>query len=169
MKRLACAVAGVALFAFAFATAVAARAGATVDTFPVNFVLTSGTCSNLPAGTVLAGSGSETSITTTTNRHGVTTIENSTHAHGTATDQNGRVYVFNYSNSFRGSFDEEGVFSGSMTDSFALAGSGPARLNNGFSGDIVTDFATFFTVPNVTASHGDPLEFATGAVHCDPL
>src|SRR4029079_2882313 len=50
-----------------------------------------------------------------------------------------------------------------------VAGSGPAKLNNGFHGRFLTDFATFFTVPDVTHSHGDPLDFVTGYVHCDPL
>ena len=26
-----------------------------------------------------------------------------------------------------------------------------------------------FTVPDVISSHGDPLDFETGDVHCDPL
>jgi hypothetical protein len=169
MKRLAFVAAGAVLMAFAFGSVVSARGGATVDVFPVSFVLSSGTCSYLPAGTTLTGSGTEKSITTVTNRHGAITIENSSHAHGTAIDQAGNVYVFNYSNDSRGTFDQGGVFSGDMNDAFSLAGSGPARLSNGFSGDIVTDFATFFTVPNVTRSHGDPLNFATGDVHCDPL
>jgi hypothetical protein len=169
MKRLLFTAAGVAVLVFTYGTVASARSGATIDTFPVSFVLSS-TCSNLPSGTVLAGSGIQKSITTTRiDRNGVVTIENSSHASGTAIDQAGNVYVFNYSNEFRATVDGGGVFSGSMTDAFALAGRGPARLNNGFSGHFVSDFATFFTVPDVTNSHGDPLDFATGDVHCDPL
>jgi hypothetical protein len=169
MKRLALTAAGAAFLAVAFGSVVSARGGATVDVFPVSFVLTSGTCSTLPAGTTLIGSGTETSVTTVTNQRGAITIENSSHAFGTATDQDGNVYVFNYSNDFRGTFDEGGVFSGHMNDAFSVAGSGSARVSNGFSGDIATDFATFFTVPYVTRAYGDPLDFASGAVHCDPL
>jgi len=148
---------------------VGASQGATVETFPVSFVLTSATCSNLPSGTELTGSGTGTSITTTrADQSGGVTIVNSTHAHGTATDQDGNTYVFNYSNEFRASLSE-GVYSGFMTDAFSLAGSGPAHLNNGFVGNFMSDFSSFFTVPNVISSHGDPLDFATGQVHCDPL
>jgi hypothetical protein len=83
-----------------------------------------------------------------------------------ATDQDGNTYVFNYSNEFRATLDE-GVYSGFMTDAFAVAGPGPAQLNNGFVGNFESDFATFFTLPNVISSHGDPLDFVTGDVHCD--
>jgi len=147
----------------------AASNGATVETFPVSFVLSSATCSNLPSGTELTGSGTGKSISTTrTDQDGVVTVVNSTHAHGTATDQEGNTYVFNYSNEFRATLDE-GVYSGLMTDAFALAGQGPAHLNNGFVGHFRSDFSTFFTVPNVISSHGDPLDFATGEGGCDPL
>ena len=169
MKRLVATAAGVAVLVFVSAAVTFARGGATVDTFPVSFVLTSGTCSLLPAGTVLSGNGTEKSITTVTTRNGVTTFENSTHAHGTAVDQSGNVYVFNYSNDFRGTFDDNGVLNGTMNDAFALAGSGPSRLSSGFTGTFSTDFVTFFTVPHVTRSYGDPLDFVTGATHCDPL
>ena len=155
--------------ALGLATLVDAREGPTVETFPVSFVLTSAMCSNLPSGTVLTGSGTEKSITTTrTDRDGIVTVTNSTHAHGTATDQDGNKYVFNYSVAFRATLDG-GVYSGFISDAFALAGRGPVRLNNGFVGDFVSDFSTFFTAPSVISSHGDPLDFVTGDVHCDPL
>ena len=155
--------------ALSLGSLVAAGEGATVETSPVSFVLTSATCSNLSSGTELTGSGTAKSITTTrTDRDGVVTVVNSTHAHGTATDQDGNTYVFNYSNEFRATL-EEGVYSGLMTDAFALSGSGPAHLNNGFVGHFMSDFSTFFTVPEVISSHGDPLDFVTGGVHCDPL
>ena len=154
---------------FAVGSLAAAGKGATIQTFPVSFVLTSATCSNLPSGTVLTGSGTEKSITTTgTDRDGVVTVRNSTHAHGTATDQDGNTYVFNYSVAYRATLDG-GVYSGFISDAFMLAGSGPARLNNGFVGDFVSDFSTFFRAPNVISSHGDPIDFVTGDVHCDPL
>jgi hypothetical protein len=168
MKRVALALAGAAVIALVCGEIASAR-GATVDTFPVGFVLTSGTCSNLPSGTTLIGTGTEKSVTTTrVDKDGVLTLENSTHGDGTAVDQNGNTYVWSYSNSFRAN-EGGGVFSGQMTDAFVAAGSGPAHLNNGFSGRFVTDFSSFFTLPNVTASHGDPIDFATGNAHCDPL
>ena len=162
-------VTAIGVVSLALGSLVATSEGATVETFPVSFVLTSATCSNLPDGTVLTGSGTRKSITTTrTDRDGIVIVTNSTHAHGTATDQNGNMYVFNYSNAFRATLDG-GVYSGFMTDAFALTGRGPARLNNGFVGEFVSDFSTFFTVPEVISSHGDPLDFVTGEVHCDPL
>ena len=168
MKRLVIStIASIALAALL--TSEAAAAGATIDTFPVSFTVTAAQCHYLPAGTTLNGSGTEKSITTTrVDRNGVVTIENSSHATGTATDQDGNTYVFNYSNEFRATLEGD-VLSGLMTDSFALSGRGPARLNNGFVGHFVSDFATFFTVPDVINSHGDPLNFVTGEAHCDPL
>lgn len=149
----------------------AAPGGATVESFPVGFVLTSETCSNLPAGTTVEGSGTEKSITrTSTDASGVTTVANTSIAHGTATDQDGNVYVFQYSNEFRvsDSTADPGVFAGLMNDSFSLAGPGPARLSNGFTARITTDFATFFTFDPVRAN-GDPISFPDGTAHCDPL
>ena len=111
------------------------------------------------------------SITTTkTGNAGITTIQNTSHANGTATDQAGNTYVFNYSNDFRvsDSVANPGVFSGRMTDSFSLAGQGPAKLHNGFQAIFTTDFSTFATFDPLT-SRGDPLDFATGTAVCDPL
>ena len=165
------AVAVVAL-AVGVTSAEAANGGATVTTFPVSFVLSSAACSYLPAGTTVTGSTLERSITTVrTDGNNVTTIVNATHAHGTATDQVGNVYVFNYSNEFRVSntVADQGVFSGLMTDSFSLAGNGPASLHNGFVAELTTDFSVFSW--NVRHASGDPIAFATGPVvaHCDPL
>jgi hypothetical protein len=169
MKRAVVTVIGVVSFALSLGAIVVASNGATVETFPVSFVLSSEMCSNLPSGTMLTGSGTEKSITTTrTDRDGIVIVTNSSHAHGTATDQDGNTYVFNYSNEFRATL-EGGVYTGFMTDSFALAGGGPAHLNNGFVGHFESDFLTFFTVPGVISSHGDPLDFVTGDTHCDPL
>ena len=103
---------GVVALALSLGSLVAASEGATVETSPVSFVLTSATCSNLPSGTELTASGTQKSITTTrTDRDGVVTVSNSTHAHGTATDQDGNTYVFNYSNEFRATL-EGGVYLG---------------------------------------------------------
>jgi hypothetical protein len=172
MKRLATSAIAILALVVGVTSALAADGGATVDTFPVSFVLSSDACSYLPAGTTVTGSGTETSITTSrTGANGVTTIVNATHAEGTATDQAGNVYVFNYSNEFRASntVADQGVFSGLMTDSFSLAGSGPARLHNGFVAELTTDFSVFSW--NVRHASGDPISFASGVViaHCDPL
>ena len=113
MRRSVVTAVGVVSLALSLGSLVYAREGATVETYPVDFVLTAGTCSNLSAGTELTGSGTAKSITTTrTDRDGVVTVLNSTHAHGTATDQDGNTYVFNYSNEFRATL-EKGVYSAS--------------------------------------------------------
>jgi hypothetical protein len=150
----------------------AAGGGATIDRSTATFVLTSAACPYLPSGTTITGSGPKTSITTTrTDADGVTKLVNSTHAHGTATDQDGNVYVFNYSNTIRVSDTAAtpGVFSGTDTDAFSLAGNGPARLHNGFTADVTTDFSVFSW--DVRHAHGDPISFASGPLvqHCDPL
>jgi hypothetical protein len=148
---------------------VAARSGADASTFPVSFVITSAGCPNLPDGTIITGAGAETSITTTVSQHGEDTLVNSTHAHGTATDQDGNTYVFEYANSSRGVLSEEGILTGQMNDHFSLAGNGPAHLVNGFNADFVLDFNTFAFSADPKHSFGDPIDFATGAAHCDPL
>lgn len=156
------------------AVAEAAAGGADVATFPVSFTLTSASCSNLPAGTTITGSGTEKSVTTTrTDASGITTIVNATHASGSATDQNGNVYVFNYSNEFRlsNTLAQPNVFSGLMTDAFTLAGRGPAKLHNGFVANLTTPLDFSSVTWNVIHSFGDPISFASGPVvsHCDPL
>jgi hypothetical protein len=152
-------------------TVAAADGGATVEIKSASFALLSSlTCSNLPEGTSITWTGTEKSITRTrTDSNGVMTIGNTTHAAGVATDQNGNAYAFNYSNEFRisNTVANPGVFSGLMTDSFSLAGQGPARLHNGFIAVFTTDFASFSFEP--LNSRGDPIDFATGAAHCDPL
>jgi hypothetical protein len=172
MKRLAISAITVGALALA-ATSGRAADEVTVKGTPVSFTITSDACSHLPDGTTIEGSGTQTSITTTrTDAKGVTTIVNATHATGTATDEAGNAYVFNYSNEFRVSntVADPGVFSGLMTDSFSLAGTGPARLHNGFVAELTTDFSSFFSW-DVRNSRGDPIDFATGPVvhHCDPL
>ncbi len=136
----------------------------------MSFVLTSETCSNLPAGTTIEGTGTEKSITRTrTDASGVTTIANTSIAHGTATDQDGNAYVFLYSNEFRvsNSTADPDLFTGLMNDHFSLSGPGPAKLSNGFTARITTDFLGFTFDP--IRAHGDPISFPEGIGHCDPL
>jgi hypothetical protein len=154
----------------ALVTTLPAGASPLIETFPVTFTLSSATCSNLPSGTTLTGSGIEKSITTErTDGSGVTTFINATHAHGTSTDQAGNVYVFDYSNEFRASNTAASpdVFTGLMTDHFSNSGSGPAKLNNGFVANVTFTPTSFSVVP--ISSFGDPLSFPDGAAHCDPL
>jgi hypothetical protein len=144
--------------------------GATIDRFQVSFSMSSATCSNLPDGTTISGSGIEKSITNTRTKRGVTTTINTSHANGTATDQSGNRYRFNYSNHFRAknTVANPDQFSGKMVDSFSLAGPGPAKLHNGFLARFTTDFATFFSFDPIH-SRGDPISFPDGTAHCDPL
>ena len=171
MKRLTLAVGVLVASALALTASTSAAGPPTFDEFPVSFVLTSATCPNLPPGTTVEGTGSGKSITSTrTDRNGVTTVMNTTHSFGTATDQAGNRYVFNYSNSFSVSNtgQTDPVFTGRMVDSFSLAGSGPARLTNGFQAGFTTDFDTLFAFEELS-SRGDPIDFATGVTICDPL
>jgi hypothetical protein len=169
VRRLIIAAGLLAACALALAGAATADAPA-VDEFPVGFVVTSATCPNLPPGTTITGTGSEKSITSSRiDRNGVVTVMNSTHAVGTATDQDGNSYVFNYSNSFRvAKGPNDPFFTGTMVDSFSLAGQGPARLHNGFVAGLTTDLETFFAFEE-QSSRGDPIDFTTGASVCDPL
>ena len=143
-----------------------------IETQQVGFTLASDTCPNLPSGTTIEGSGTEKSITTImTSASGVTTVINATHTHGTATDQDGNLYVFDYSNEFRASntVGQPDLLHGLMTDHFGLSGPGPARLNNGFVARITfTPDFSFFSADPVSA-HGDPITFPDGIAHCDPL
>jgi hypothetical protein len=170
VKRLVTTLLAAAGLALGGTSALAADGGATIEEFPVSFVITSATCSNLAAGTTINGAGTMTSITLmNTDKDGVTTVHNTSHASGTATDQAGNTYHFNYANNYRisNSAATPGVFSGRMTDSFSLAGDGPAHLNNGFQAIFTTDGATNSFEP--LNSRGDPIDFATATAHCDPL
>ena len=169
MKRVAIATICVVTLVLGLGRAVAARAGAEVVTFPVNFTITSAGCPNLPNGTTITGSGTEQSINTTLERNGVITLINSSHAFGTATDQDGNTYVFDYSNESRGILSESGVITGQMSDHFSLAGNGPARLTNGFIGDFTFDLISLAFSLDPKHSFGDPIDFGTGLARCDPL
>jgi hypothetical protein len=176
VKRLTAASVAVLMLALGVGSATAGSGGATIESIPASFSLSStstdgvpGGCQYLPAGLTITWSGLEKSITLVrTDRNGVTTIQNTTHAYGKASDQNGGTYAFNYSNSFHVTETSagSGTFSGQMTDHFSLAGGG-IHLSNGFVANITTDFASFTFDP--IHSNGDPIDFATVAPHCDPL
>jgi hypothetical protein len=171
MKRLALAMGIVLVLLVGPGSAAAADGGADIQIVTVSFApLNSETCQYLSEGTSITWTGPLTSITRTrTDAGGITTVSNMSQASGVATDQDGNPYAFNYSNSFRVSntIADQGTFTGTMTDSFSLAGQGPARLHNGFNAGLTTDFATF--VFDSVHSRGDPIDFDTVAAHCDPL
>jgi hypothetical protein len=171
MRKFLFAVVAAAALAVGVASAVAAGGPPTITTVSANFVLTSATCSKLPAGTTIIGTGTGTRIRSTrTDADGLVTITRILHSHGTATDQLGNTYVFNYINVYRvtNTAADPNVFSGLMTDSFALAGNGPSNLNNGFTAIFTTNFAGFSSGQELN-SHGDPYDFAAGTARCDPL
>jgi hypothetical protein len=132
--------------------------------------LSNATCQYVPAGTTISWTGPETATTIMrTDASGVTTVSVVSHASGTATDNNGNSYAFDYSNAFRvsNSVSDPDTFTGTMTDHFSLAG--PAlHLNNGFIASLTTNLSDVFVFDPIN-SHGDPIDFATGAAHCDPL
>jgi hypothetical protein len=152
-------------------------AAAIVDRSPKSFTLSSTTCANLPAGTTINGSGTQVSVTNVgTDSSGVTTIRNTTTTNGTATDQDGKTYVFHYSNEFRiaNTLAAPDSYTGSMTDEFLLAGSGQIHLHNGFIVTLTVNAdVTSVSFWNVRHAFGDPLKFETGnfadLVLCDPL
>ena len=90
---------------------------------------------------------------------------------GTASIRTGTtLFLFNYSNSFNVSDSAPmlGVFSGIMNDHFSLTGNYAANLHNGFQAVFTTEL-TFFATFDPLRSFGDPLDFAAGTAHCDPL
>ena len=55
-----------------------------------------------------------------------------------------------------------------MHDLFLLRGSGPETLKNGFVAVYTTNFADVNLFDPIS-SFGDPIDFETGEVRCDPL
>jgi hypothetical protein len=170
MKRLALSILAVVALAWGAGTALAAPP--VVEPVSASFTMSSATCSNLPSGTTIEGTGTGTSVTSdSTDARGIRTVMNTTHINGTATDDAGNTYRFNYSNHFRISNTEpaDPILSGTMVDSFSLDGAGPARLNNGFRAVFTLDFSTGQATFVELSSRGDPIDFASGEAHCDPL
>jgi len=154
---------------------VSAAGGADVHTRTVSFVLSSDRCPNLDPRTTITGTGTEKSISNVrTDQSGVMTIENNTHTHGTATDRDGNTYVFNYSNQFRitNSTADPSTFTGTMNDSFSLAGDAQ-NLTNGFHAGVTFEFDQSGNIVSASfdqnQAHGDPIDFSTGTAICDPL
>ncbi len=118
---------------------------------PVTWTLTAAQCPNLPTGTTVTGTGTLSEVQ---NRRVYIA-----HATGTATDQAGNVYRWSYS------FREVSRSGDSQlwVDHFAMAGAGPARLNNGFVAVVSPDGV------DVIHEFGDPYNFETGTAICDPL
>ena len=132
--------------------------------------LSNATCEFVPAGTTISWTGAERSSTIVrTDASGVTTVSVVAHASGKATDNKGNTFAFDYSNAFRVSNSgvDDPTFTGVMTDHFSLAGP-TLHLSNGFIATLTTNLVDVFVFDPIN-SRGDPIDFTTGAAHCDPL
>jgi hypothetical protein len=154
------------LAGFTAVSALVAMSGSVVDAagpdrgeYDTTWTVTSERCTQIPAGTVLTGSG-EGHFTNNvrTNGAGVTIVRGVAHAQGTATDQDGNSYTWVYTNGVVGEI-VDGVLSARMVDSFVVTGSGPAAYVTGFSADIVEEFGVL----------GDPFDFVNDSGRCDPI
>jgi hypothetical protein len=137
---------------------VAARAGATVETFQFRFVTSA--VLNLPAGTVITGS----ELRSRSPRLPIATVSKR-REFVARTDQDGKV-AFSHSNQFRGSFDDEAC-SRRMND-VHTRWIGTGTLSNGFTAPSSRTSRRSLR-STVTRSYGDPLDFPSGETHCDPL
>jgi hypothetical protein len=177
VTRLIAASMALLVLAFGAGTATAASSGAFVEDVPAGFSISSSEtngfptgCEFLPDGVVISWEGTLHSVTLEKlEPSGAVTIQNTSVASGTATDEDGNAYAFSYSNHFKitETAPGSGIFSGTMTDHFSLAGN-HIELNNGFTATFTTNFADVFMI-EPSRSFGSPLDFATGLPLCDPL
>jgi hypothetical protein len=157
------------------AAALVAVSGSVVDAagpdrgeYDTAWTVLAANCDQIPAGTVLTGSGQgHFTNNVRTNGAGVTIVRGVAHAQGTATDQDGNAYTWVYTNGVVGEI-VDGVLYARMVDSFVVTGSGPAAYVTGFSADIVEEFGVSF---DITARHvlGDPFDFVNDSGRCDPI
>jgi hypothetical protein len=175
-RRLAAAIALLAL-AFSASTATAASSGALVeDDIPAGFTISSTAtngfptgCEFLPDGVVISWEGTLHSvIVDMLEPNGAFTELNTSVASGKATDAEGNEYAFSYSNHYKitETAPGSGLFTGTMTDHFSLAGN-HIKLNNGFTATFTIGENVFSLVPS--REYGSPLDFSTGLPLCDPL
>jgi hypothetical protein len=177
VKRLIAASIALFVLAFGASTASAASGGATVEDNAAGFTIsateTNGFptgCEFLPDGVVISWEGTLHSVTLEkVEPSGALTIQNTSVASGTATDGDGNGYAFSYANHFKitETSPGSGLFTGSMTDHFSLAGNG-IKLNNGFTATFTTDFGAVVEF-DPSREYGSPIDFATGLPFCDPL
>jgi hypothetical protein len=129
-----------------------AAGGGSSTRVPVQFDLSGPTCSQLPAGTTIHGTGSALfSVTPDGNLHSVIT--------GTATDGHGGFWRFNYAQDVR----PLGGGPVEVTDHFNLVGSGsPIRLHSHFVADFTSSDLENADLLAFKQIHGDP-------IFCDPI
>lgn len=139
----------------------------------VSWTMTSASCSQLPPGTTINGTGLlRDKITTTTASNGVITVAFDTVAKGRATDDKGNRYRWDYDNesSATNSAASPLVYRGTMTDTFEMEGKGPIEVEAGFEATIVEDRGAGTFVIDPTSQYGDPAAFGPDFKNrCDPL
>ena len=147
------------------------RHGGTVVTTPVSWTITNASCSKVPPGAAITGSGTLTDIINEHNDDGVTAVRVDSHATGIAQDQDGNAYTWTYDLRLRSknTVAAPDVYTGVAVDSFRMSGEGPLRLRNGFVARIVDDRLAGTFAINPISSHGDPFDFPYGPNRCDPL
>jgi hypothetical protein len=146
-----------------------ARTSAGVSTSTVTWTLTDTRCSHVPRGATLVGLGAMTeNITVRIGRDGAMTRTVESHAKGRAMDDKGNVYrwradkVMNVSNAASLPL----VFNGRTKESFTLTGSGPIRLDNGYSAYIPAQGSAMVPI----STYGDAYDFTgNGISRCNPL
>jgi hypothetical protein len=118
----------------------------------ISFDLSATTCSQLPSGMVIHGTGTARfSVTPNGNVHSVVS--------GTATDNAGGFWRFNYSQNMH-PLGGGGV---EVTDHFNLVGSGsPVKLHSHFVIDFTSSDLEHADLLTIKQVHGDP-------VRCDPI
>ncbi len=144
--------------------------GSSPEPEAVTWTIDADSCSNVPEGTVIKGTGVLTVRQKETTRDGAIRRKSVARAEGTATDQAGNTYRWSYENTLvqRNSAATPHLFAGEMSDAFRLRG-GPVTLRNGFEATAVDDLAagTFGIYPS--SAYGDPFNFPSGPNRCDPL
>lgn len=155
----------VAILLFGVATSVYAvrKGGATSNSHPVTFTITSSQCSSVPAGADVQGNGFQTDISRVQVTGSVMREIITSHAYGTAIDLLGNTYVWSYSLQQNATSSDGQNWAGSAVDHFSR----PVHIVAGFVGSITYSATTFTIAPSTVI--GDPIGLADISPHCDPL
>jgi hypothetical protein len=137
----------------------------------VTWTVSAETCSQIPDGTTIEGTGTRhTDSITRTRRNGTIVVTIEQIAIGTATGSDGHEYQWKYLNTEKvaNSTDAPDRYEGTMTDLFELTG-GPLAYANGFEAEVVDDLqGTLFEADPVDVD-GDPFDFEQSSGRCDPI
>lgn len=143
-------------------------AGPDMGNYDTTWTVTAALCDQLPAGSILNGTGEGHFVSNVRQTNsGRTHVRSEAHASGSAIDQDGNEYRWNYTNVVVGEV-VDGVVYASMVDTFVVTGSGPASYVTGFTADFVEVPGVSF---DIEARHvlGDPFDFANDSGRCDPI